>query len=144
MSNEIPATEMKVTPEEMTVNSGQWKRLSLQVTPTNFTDKVTFKSANTAVATVDADGKVSGVSVGNTTIKVIVGNLSKSVKVQVNQPVTGIYVYPGSQEMEAGEELKLEVSVYPDDATNKEYELVSSDSTVASVTADGTVKALKN
>lgn len=143
VSNEIPATEMKVTPEEMTVNSGQWKRLSLQVTPTNFTDKVTFKSANTAVATVDADGKVSGVSVGNTTIKVIVGNLSKSVKVQVNQPVTGIYVYPGSQEMEAGEELKLEVSVYPDDATNKEYELVSSDSTVASVTADGTVKALK-
>ena len=143
VSNEIPATEMKVTPEEMTVNSGQWKRLSLQVTPANFTDKVTFKSANTAVATVDADGKVSGVSVGNTTIKVIVGNLSKSIKVQVNQPVTGIYVYPGSQEMEAGEELKLEVSVYPDDATNKEYELVSSDSTVASVTADGTVKALK-
>ena len=143
VSNEIPATEMKVTPEEMTVNSGQWKRLSLQVTPANFTDKVTFKSANTAVATVNADGKVSGVSVGNTTIKVIVGNLSKSIKVQVNQPVTGIYVYPGSQEMEAGEELKLEVSVYPDDATNKEYELVSSDSTVASVTADGTVKALK-
>lgn len=143
VSNEIPATEMKVTPEEMTVNSGQWKRLSLRVTPANFTDKVTFKSADTAVATVDADGKVSGVSVGNATIKVIVGNLSKSIKVQVNQPVTGIYVYPGSQEMEAGEELKLEVSVYPDDATNKEYELVSSDSTVASVTADGTVKALK-
>ena len=60
-----------ITAENVTVVNGETATISYTVAPTNATDaSVTFTSANTAIATVDADGVVTGVSVGETTITI--------------------------------------------------------------------------
>lgn len=59
--------------------------LSVAVSPANAEDKaVTWSSNNTGVATVDQNGKVTGVASGNATITASAGNLSISCQVTVN------------------------------------------------------------
>ncbi len=60
-----------ITAENVTVVTGETATISYTVAPSDATDQsVTFTSANTAIATVDADGVVTGVSVGETTITI--------------------------------------------------------------------------
>lgn len=57
-------------------------------------------------------------------------------------PVTSITLSI-SQTMEVGNSIKATVTLTPTDATNKTVSYKSSDTTIATVAADGTVKALK-
>ena len=60
-----------ITAEDVTMITGETATISYTVAPANATDpSVTFTSANTNIATVDADGVVTGVGVGETTITI--------------------------------------------------------------------------
>ena len=60
-----------ITANDITMMSGETATISYTVLPANATDaSVTFTSANTAIATVDADGVVTAVGVGETTITI--------------------------------------------------------------------------
>ena len=142
VNSNIPATAVSVLPEDPHVNKNAYLQLTLSIVPSNFTDEVTWKSANTSIATVDSSGKVKGVGVGTTTIKVFAGNISKSTSITVNQPVTSISVSPYSKSLEAGKTLALSATVYPSDATNKAFTWSSSNEIVASVDENGVVQAL--
>ncbi|MBO5891197.1 MAG: Ig-like domain-containing protein [Oscillospiraceae bacterium] len=58
--------------------------LSVNLTPSNTTDKVTFTSLNTAVATVTDGGLVTPVGIGDTTILITCGNVTKECRVFCN------------------------------------------------------------
>lgn len=58
-------------------NSERSQLLSVSLTPSNTTDKVTFTSLNTAVATVTDGGLITPVGTGNTVIRVTCGNVTK-------------------------------------------------------------------
>ena len=139
VNQEIHATAIEVLPENPTVNKGYTKQMTLSVTPSNFTDEIVWKSSNTSIATVDQNGLVKGVGVGTTKIKVSVGEVSKQFTITVLQPVTSIYISPWSVDLEAGQEVQLSAEVYPDDASNKEYEWSSEDETIATVDSFGIV-----
>ena len=63
--------------------------------------KIGFMSENPAVATVNADGEVTGVAAGKTQIKVTVGVVSTSVAVTVTDcPVNGIDVSKWQQDID--------------------------------------------
>lgn len=66
-------------------------------------------------------------------------NPPQPVKVQVSS----VAVTPGSIRLESGKSKKLTTQVLPKDATNKNVVWTSSNKRVATVSADGTVKALK-
>ncbi|MBP5796805.1 MAG: choice-of-anchor J domain-containing protein [Bacteroidales bacterium] len=60
-----------ITASDVTVVNGQTATISYTVAPTNATDQsVTFTSADETIATVDADGVVTGVNPGETTITI--------------------------------------------------------------------------
>ena len=60
-----------ITAEDVTVVNGETATISYTVAPTNATDqRVTFTSADETIATVDADGVVTGTGVGETTITI--------------------------------------------------------------------------
>jgi len=60
-----------ITASDVTVVNGQTATISYTVAPNNATDQtVTFTSANTAIATVDASGVVTAVAIGATTITI--------------------------------------------------------------------------
>jgi len=141
VNQEVPATAVTL-PETLILNRGASGTLALSVTPSDFTDEIDWKSADESVATVSAHGVVTGKAVGETMIKVTVGNASASCKVTVVQPVNSISVSPSSKTIEAAQTFTITAAVYPDTANNKTIEWTSSDETVATVTQEGIVTTL--
>ena len=144
VNKEIKASRVSLNKEEVTLSEGTSTRLLLSVMPSNFTDQVTWKTADAEVATIEEDGTLHANAIGFTTIKVIVGNAEAICKVTVVQPVTSISIL-GNYEilMESGDEKKLTATVYPQNAFNKEIRWESSDESVVSASQTGEIKALK-
>jgi uncharacterized protein YjdB len=105
---------------------------------------ITWKSSNKDVVTVDSKGKVEAVGVGNATITATAAGKSDSVKITVNNPLKKITVDPATLTLKKGTSKTLSVKYDPADTTdNKAVTWESSDKSVATVDANGTVKALK-
>ena len=144
VNKEVKATQVTLDKKEVTLNRGASTRLVLSVTPSNFTDQVTWKCADTDIATIAEDGTLRANAVGRTTVKVIVGDVSASCKVTVVQPVSSVYISGSSRiSMEGGTSSQLTVNVYPDTAFNKAVKWESSDESIVSVSQTGEIKALK-
>ncbi len=142
VNREVNAEDVKISQTDLRIGKGQNRQLFLTVAPQNFTDEVAWKSSNTDIATVTADGAVRGVSCGTTNIKVTVGNVSSSCNVTVYQPITSIRLNKSSAALAAGDTLALTASVYPNDATDPRYSWSSTNPSVASVNENGVVTAL--
>ena len=77
-----------ITAEDVTVVNGETATISYTVAPTNASNQnVTFTSADETIATVDADGVVTGVAVGTTTIT-IASVSNPEVTAEINVTVT--------------------------------------------------------
>ena len=143
VAQQTNATGVTLDQTTLTLNKGASAQLKLTVTPADFTDAVTWKSADTSIATVSDTGLVKAVNNGSTVIKVTVGNVSASCKVTVVQPVTSISLNKTSLTLEALASYQLTATVNPSNAANRSVTWASSDGSVASVTQDGLVTALK-
>ena len=108
---------------------------------------VEWKSSNEAVATVDANGVVTAIAVGEAIITVTTTdgtNLSATCKVTVVPTlVVSVEVTPNSVEAEENSEVQLSVNILPENATYKSVEWSSSNDAIASVNANGLVKIRK-
>ncbi len=143
VNQEKPATAVTLNEATLTINKGKTANLVMSVTPTDFTDAITWKSNNESVATVSDAGVVTAKSVGNATIRVTVGNISASCKVTVVQPVTGISLNKTSLSLEDEAVYTLTANVNPSTANDRSVTWSSSDETVATVDQSGNVTALK-
>ena len=125
---------------------GETLTLVATITPDNATDKtVTWSSSNTAVATVDATGKVTAVAVGTATITAKAGDKTAICEVTVEKKVIaveGISLNRTSAALVEGETLTLVATVTPDNATDKTVTWSSSNTSVATVDATGKVTAV--
>ena len=137
----VKATNVVLDKTELTLNRGMKYSLTMTVTPATFTDEVSWKSTNVNVAAIAEDGTVTAKEAGQATIKVTVGDVSATCKVNVVQPVTSIYLNKTSLEMTALDTYQLQASVYPSEANNKEVSWESSDEKVATVDENGLVQA---
>ena len=112
------------------------------VTPVNATNKrVVWNSSNNKVATV-ADGKVTAIKAGKTTITATSEDGGKTAVCEVTvNALMEVFLDYTSAEMAVGEELYLTATVTPADAENRNVIWKSSDTSVATV-SDGRVRAL--
>lgn len=136
-------------------------QITADVEPDNasFQD-VTFSSSDEDVVMVGADGAITAVSEGEATIILKAQGKTVSIPVTVSSgnepepepdptvPVTSVTISGESVtdkplELKRGQSTGLDAEVLPEDATDKSVEWSSSDPSVASVDADGTVTALK-
>lgn len=75
----IKVTGVSLDKTSVTVEEGQSVQLTATVAPSNATDKsVTWKSGNDATATVDQNGKVTGVKAGTVNVVVTTKDGSKT------------------------------------------------------------------
>ncbi|MGO4923116.1 Ig-like domain-containing protein, partial [Bifidobacterium choerinum] len=142
-----------VSGNRATIKVGAGLKLNAAVLPANASDKtVTWRSSNAAVASVDADGNVRGVSAGNAGITAMAGGKTASIIVTV-QPngsvataiaITGNGVSSGKLTMDMGDVKKLGVALTPANAEQGVVYWSSSDASVATVDGNGTVTAVKN
>ena len=142
VNQNVPAKSVKLNYQTLELNRNDSVKLVLSVEPANFTDEITWKSSNTDVVTVSADGTVKAAAVGKARIMVYAGNVSAACDVVVKQPVTSISLSASSLSLDAGDTKTLTVSIYPTNAVNKEIAWSSSDEKVAVVDQNGKVTAV--
>ncbi len=150
-----PVKKVTITPSSAQVTEGQKVTLKVNVSPANASNKkVTWKSNNTSIATVDGNGVVTGKKAGNATITATAADGSgKSASATVNvkaKPVdpkpenpvirvSGITLDKSSVEVKANTPaFTLKATVTPANATNKTVTWKTSNASVADVHA-GTV-----
>ena len=151
----IPVTGISLIPNEDTISliNGTDRKIEAHVIPKNASNKkLTFSLDNQETASITEDGKITAKAVGsaNITIKAADG-ISKTVKLIVTAAsirVTSIEFeeQPANPvELVIGESYELKLKVMPENATNKELRITSSDDDTALPTEDGNrwIKAKK-
>ena len=143
----VAVTGVTVSPTSVSLTVGGSKQLSATVAPSNATDKtVTWKSSDSSVATVDANGLVKAVKAGAATVTASSSNgktATATVTVAAaSVAVTGVFV-SGNDSVTVGATTQLTATVKPDNATDKTVSWKSSNSSVATVSSTGLVKGVK-
>jgi uncharacterized protein YjdB len=151
-TGKILVDEIKITPNTASIVVDKTVDLTVEVLPANATDKnVDWTTSNSAVATVDTYGKVTGVSGGNATITATAvdgSGVFASCAVTVTVPVRGVTVSPKQITVEIDSTRASQVlvaTITPSDATNKNLKWSSSNPTVVTVTGTAntaTVRAI--
>ena len=145
----VAVTGVSLDKTELSLTEGGSATLKATVTPEDATDKtVSWKSSDSAVATVDENGKVTAVKAGSATITVTTKDGSKTATCKVTVvagtvAVTGVSLDKTSLDLYPGEYAILNATVTPEDATDKTVSWKSSDSAVATVDENGKVTAVK-
>lgn len=128
--------------------TGGSETLTATIAPTNATNKkVTWTSSDPAVATVDANGKVTAKSLGMADITVTTkdGGYTATCRVGVvrrpagDVSVTGVTLNKTTLKLSKGTSETLTATVAPTNATNKNVTWTSSDAAIATVDASGKV-----
>lgn len=131
------------------------KTLSVPVTKTKVikasvkyaSDKVSWKSSNTKIATVSADGVVTGIAKGNVKITAVsqVDKTKKATcKVSVVQyvPVTNVTVSKSLISTYVGSKETITARITPSSASIQDLKYSSSDKNVAKVSSSGIITAM--
>ena len=143
-----PVTSISLSETNVTISLAEGSfKLQATLLPTTATNqKVKYTSTNSSIVRVDDDGKVTLVSAGVASIiatSVDSPSVSAMCNVTVTTPVTGITLDVTSLSMVVGETRKLTYTLLPTSATNKEVTWASSDPSVATISATGSVTAVK-
>ena len=130
----------------LSLDGGEEQKVEAKLTPADAKDvKLSWKSADTDVATVDKNGVVKGVNTGETTITLTdsVTGLSKDISVTVNglELPESMKFDKDSVTVEVGDVYNAVLKFTPEDITYTGAIYYTSDSSVASVTNEGVITA---
>jgi uncharacterized protein YjdB len=143
----VPITSFSVSPTICNINAGSKKSLTATILPANATNKsVTWSSTNTAVATVNSSGVVSGISAGSTTIQALTvdgGFIATSI-VTVTIGVQNVTLNTRSITLLKCATFQAIATVVPSNATNKTVTCSSAVASVATVSPTGLITAVGN
>ena len=134
---DVPAMKQGIKVDE-TYNIAVW----VSVQPSGASkDQLVYQSSDESIAVVQAGGDVVGKAPGNVTITILdpVGGKSAKINLKIIRPVSKITLSPdGSQQLFTGKKLKINATVFPENASNKKVEWESEDPNIAKV-SNGTI-----
>ena len=127
------------------IEIGKQLKLTATVTPNNAKNKkVSYKSNNTSVATVDANGNVKGIKAGKAIITATAGGKSAICTVTVKattKSITTISLDSTSIKLEPTKKYTLKATITTSNTSNKSISYKSSNTKVATVDSNGVVTA---
>ena len=138
----VTVSYVKLDQTDTALEKGKTMTLTATVYPSSLSDRsVTWKSSNTAIATVSTAGKVKGVKAGTATITAT----SKATGLKTTCTVTVGYVKLDQTEasVEKGKTVTLKATVYPSSLSDKTVTWKSSNTAIATVSTAGKVKGVK-
>lgn len=117
--------------QEMRV--GETQKLQLSITPTEARDtaKITWKSDNSDVLSVDSDGKVTAHQAGSATIRATTGNVVAKLTISVVSDLESLTIKPNSTKMFVGDSIAVQVTPTPKDANIDSAQWKTENSAVA-------------
>ena len=142
------ATGISLNKKAVTLEVDDNETLTVTVTPSDASNKkVNWKSSNTSVATVSSTGVVTAKAVGTANITATTTDgtsLSATCKVTVEPTlVTSLSLNKSVATLKTNETITLIANVFPTAAQNRTVTWSSSDTSVATVSSEGVVTALK-
>ncbi len=137
----IPVTDIEIADYEDELVVDKTLTLSTTVIPSDATDsKVTFRSSNEKIATVNSSGEVKGISKGKVTIYASAGKITKKIPLNIKVETASININNTYLVMKPKDTYKLEASVTPSEASQS-ITYRSVDESIAGVSSDGQVTA---
>lgn len=142
------AETLSVFPQSIILKVGENGNIAVTIAPNTTTNKtVSYSSANETIATVDNNGSITGVGLGETEVIVSTqdgSSLSATVKVNViPTPAESVSIeYNGSTSLYVGQTAQLSAMVLPEDATDKSVTWLVQSPEVLSVSPEGFLKAV--
>lgn len=137
------AEQIELDKAEVTVDAGRSAVLKATVLPKNTDDKnVVWTSTDENIAKVNAQGRVTGVALGDCEIVCtdkLTGTIEARATVHVQQPVTKIAFNGDQVIIYAGDTQQLSWTVQPADASNPKLQFTSGKQSIVTVNEDGTV-----
>ncbi len=133
-----------VNTEEISLTLGENFDIDYEITPEDATQPVRFSSNAELIATVDENGVVTAVAVGETTITVFANdNAKKTVTVKVFPKTEKIEFISDKIELPVTQSGTLEYKVTPIDSIEKKI-FTSSDDSIVTVDENGNIVAKKD
>lgn len=145
----VSVTGVTLDKSSISILVGASETLAATVSPKDAANKkVTWKSDKPEIATVDANGKVTGVKAGEATITVTTedGGKTATCKVTVSDTeikVTGVTLNKTETSIFVGGSETLTATVAPADATNQKVTWKSDKPEIVTVDANGKVTGVK-
>lgn len=138
-----PITGIKTNVTSLEMVKGETFEVGLTLTPVNPSDRtLTWSSTKPNVATVN-NGIITAVGVGTTTIMVQGGSATALIDVTVREKLTSIQFRENEVTIEEGEKRALEVIYTPAENVRKDLTFRSTDTSVATIDANGVVTGVK-
>lgn len=133
----------RVGDKTVTMGLNQTRQLQVKITPSDTTNKnVQWTSSNNSVATVDSNGGVISKNSGSTIITITTHNgLKTEFFIEVETPVTNITLNSNEINLNPGGTFKLDATVNPSNASNKNIKWISANESIATVDQSGNVTA---
>ncbi len=139
---------LSFTDTNVSVKKGNTLQLVVKVIPTELSGtKLTWKSSNSNIVSVDENGKITGLEVGTATITVTSSN-GKTATCEVTVTtdtiaVTKITLSSDTNRIDVDSFAQITAKIEPANATDRELIWSSSDPSIATVDSKGLVKGLK-
>lgn len=141
----IPVAGISLDKNVLSLEKGSSSKLSVSISPEDVEAEIVWSSSDTSVATVDINGNVVAIGKGTATITAKVDSYIANCEVTVTVPLESIEIMGTTDSLKKGQTTQLEVIFNPTDTTdNKDVTWSSSDTSIASVSSNGTVTALKD
>lgn len=148
-SDNVAVTGVTIAESDVVMRVNEQKTFNYTILPTNATDKSVYWYTVSGNCTVDTDtGMVTARYVGVDYVNVVTydGRFSASCKITVtdgsgdsNIPVNGVTLSPNSLSLKVNETSNLYATISPSNATNKNLTWYTSNSSIATVNANGMV-----
>ena len=142
----VKSIKISLNKTSLSIKDGETGKLTATTTPSGC--DVSWKSSNTSVATVSADGTVTGKAPGNVTITATIKRGSETKQATCSVSVTaetvhvaGVTISEESKELKVGSSFELTATITPTNATNQKVTWSSSNKDVATVSSTGKVTA---
>ncbi len=148
-SKVYPVESVSLDRTEYEMTEGDTATLVATIKPDNATNKnVSWSSSDESIATVSDEGKVTAIKAGTAVITVTTEDGNKTAECSITitskvYPVESVSLDRTEYEMTEGDTATLVATIKPDNATNKNVSWSSSDESIATVSGEGMVTAIK-
>ena len=143
----IPVSAVALDQTSLTISVGETQSLNTTISPQNATNtRITWKSSDESVVTVDSNGRITAVSNGSAivTVTTLDGGFTAQCEVNVSLDVSKVTLSTTALDLFVGQTHLFTATVLPENAENKALTWTSNKPDIASVDENGLVTAHKN
>ena len=141
---DIEVEKIELSLDKTTINKGEKIKLKVNIYPTDAVDKtLKYSSDNTKVASINSEGVITGLSSGTAKITVKANNgITSSISINIYTPVTDILMETQNCTLQVEEKFKINASILPEDANNKNINYKSENEQIATVDNNGNITGI--